>query len=323
MDDLDNTDKSTPQIFDKSLQITDFMDILNLSKDFVTDSIPNFSENLHYRILSENEKNNTIKTVQETVARDDLTVSNPDALPRWEKGWQEILDLINQNPTLTEDLLIPQYFQKHSYLHFRDNYILAESNVFEHRLSSLIRRLIFKKYLSSAKKIVEFGCGTGTSIVILSDLFPEKSLVGCDWSKPAIDIIDLIAKKLHANVEGFRFNMFTLEGKDKIDFGSDDAVMTMHALEQIGSDFEPLLNFILSKKPSICVHLEPIYEFYEDNVYDNLAKQYHVKRNYLQGFLSKLRDLQKQGLIEIIEERRLKIGNSIHEHSSLVVWKPI
>ena len=308
--------------FDRCIQIDDFVNILNVSKDFVTDCIKIFPENLRYRILSENEKNDVIKTVQEIVARNDLTVSNQDALPRWEKGWQEILDLVKKN-SFTEDLLIPQYFQKHKYLHFQDNYILAESDIFEHQISSLIRRIIFKKYLSSAKKIIEFGCGTGTSIVILSDLFPEKSLIGCDWSQPAVELIELIAKKTNANVEGFRFNMFTLEGNDKIHFGSDDAVITMHALEQIGSDFEPLLDFILRKKPSICVHLEPIYEFYENSVYDNLAKQYHVKRNYLQGFLSKLRELQEKGTIEIIEEKRLKIGNSIHDHSSLVVWRPI
>ena len=320
---VNKTSNLTSNEFDQCIQIDDIAKILNVLPHFVTDCVPNFSEyNLRYRTLPQNEKNDVIKMIYDTLSREDLTVSNPDALPRWERGWKEILDTVEKNE-LNEKFLIPQYFQKQKYLYFNGEYILPESNFFEYFLYSIVRRIIFKKYLSSAQKIIDIGCGTGTSILLLFNLFPTKSFIGCDWSQPAVELINLISKKTNANAIGARFDMFNLEGKEQVNFGTDDAVITMHAMEQLGSSYKPLLDFILSKKPSICLHLEPIYELYEDNnEHDQLAQKYHLKRNYLQGFLSDLRSLQERKLVEIIEERRLHIGNAFHEHSSLIVWRP-
>jgi|TARA_B110000495_G_C23029521_1_gene612663 SAM-dependent methyltransferase len=322
-DNIDDPNNLIGKEFDRCIQINDIAKILNVSPDFVIECVPNFSEyGLKYRTLPQNEKNDVIKMIHKTLTREDLTISNPDALPRWERGWKEILDLAEKDE-LHEKLLIPQYFQKQKYLYFNGEYIFPESNLFEYSLYSIVRKVIFKKYLSAAEKIIDIGCGTGTSILILFNLFPTKSFIGCDWSQPAVKLINLISKKTNADAIGVKFDMFNLEGKEQVNFGTTDAVITMHAMEQLGSSFKPLLNFILNKKPSICLHLEPIYELYtNENDHDQLAQKYHTKRNYLQGFLSELRRLEENNLVEIIEERRLHIGNAFHEHSSLIIWRP-
>ena len=64
-------------------------------------------------------------------------------------------------------------------------------------------------------------------------------------------------------------------------------------------------------------------EFYSDNnLYDLLAIQYCRKRNYLENYLTALKQLEQQQEIEIICAYRPFLGGVLHE-SSLVVWRPL
>ena len=102
-----HTTSNLTNTFDQSIQINDIAKILNVLPDFVINCIPNFSEyDLNYRTLPQNEKNDVIKMIHDTLKRENLTVSNADALPRWERGWKEILDTVKQNE-LHEKFLIP------------------------------------------------------------------------------------------------------------------------------------------------------------------------------------------------------------------------
>ena len=69
--------------------------------------------------------------------------------------------------------------------------------------------------------------------------------------------------------------------------------------------------------------MEPIEDLYdEDNLADYLALRYHRKRGYLSGFLPRLRTLETEGKIRILEIRRMFFGSLYHEGYSFVVWKP-
>jgi len=77
----------TKDEFDQCIQINDVAKILNVLPSFVINCVPNFSEyDLSYRTLPQNEKSDVIKMIRDTLSRDDLAISNPDALPRWERG---------------------------------------------------------------------------------------------------------------------------------------------------------------------------------------------------------------------------------------------
>ena len=79
---------------------------------------------------------------------------------------------------------------------------------------------------------------------------------------------------------------------------------------------------ILCKNKPLCVHLEPIYEYYNnENLFDTLAKNYHKKRNYLGKYLTDIKLLEKEGKAEILEEIRIGFGDRYHEAYSLLVWK--
>jgi hypothetical protein len=100
-------------------------------------------------------------------------------------------------------------------------------------------------------------------------------------------------------------------------------VITLHAMEQLGGGFAPMLDYLLSVRPGICLHLEPIAELYDPALlFDWLALRYHEKRNYLSGFLTALRAREAEGALTIHEVRRLRFGSVFHEGYSLVVWTP-
>ena len=56
-------------------------------------------------------------------------------------------------------------------------------------------------------------------------------------------------------------------------------------------------------------HLEPLVELYDATAnFDILASAYHRHLGYLEGYLPTLQKLEKKGIIEIIECKRLGLG---------------
>ncbi len=102
------------------------------------------------------------------------------------------------------------------------------------------------------------------------------------------------------------------------------AVLSVHALEQLSGNWGPLLDKLLEVKPKLCLHLEPILELYDESIlFDFLAAKYHRRRNYLHGWLSRLRELEAAGRVQITEERRLGFGDRYHEAYSVLAWRPL
>ena len=86
----------------------------------------------------------------------------------------------------------------------------------------------------------------------------------------------------------------------------------------------PFVQFLLDRRPAICINVEPIAEWYDpDNLVDALALKYHHHRGYLRNYLSSLRDLEQRGRVQIIATRRLYFGSLYHEAYSYVIWRPV
>ena len=109
---------------------------------------------------------------------------------------------------------------------------------------------------------------------------------------------------------------------NNVNIQDNSVVFTFAALEQIGDKHEKFVNFLIDKKPSICIHLEPITEVLDSNdKLQNLSIKYIQKRNYLSNFYSSLINLEKEQKIEIIDADRTTIGSYFIEGYSLIVWK--
>ncbi|MDH3972688.1 MAG: class I SAM-dependent methyltransferase [Deltaproteobacteria bacterium] len=248
-----------------------------------------------------------------------ITRTKEENLQAFEKGWGENLEALKIKGVTSESLK-PGYFRPSNYLRYRKNLIIPDNPHIEYDLFNLAREVIFTKYLSPYETICEIGCGSCQNLFMLSELYPEKKLIGLDWTLSSSEIAGLLSKTLKRDIEGHLFDM--MEPESDLSIKPAGAIITIHAMEQVGTNYGNLLSFILNAKPAIVLHYEPILDFYdENNLLDFLALSYCKKRNYLSGYLTALKALEKEGEIEIIEARRPYLGGVVHE-ASLVIWRP-
>ena len=77
---------------------------------------------------------------------------------------------------------------------------------------------------------------------------------------------------------------------------------------------------MLAKRPSVVIHIETMYELYDETrLFDYAARRYLEARNWLRGYLKTLRE--KEDEIEILDVRR-PFGSFFHDGYSFVVWRP-
>jgi len=308
---------------DQCCEITleDFARLLGTTADDVTEDCRELiaKTDFRYRILTGVERDQVMLRVLKTVDSGSLSVVGPGRKDVWEKGWSENLrNFANSNYDLNE--LVPKFVKRDEVIRLNANYVKPSNPDFETSFVTVLRTYLFKKYLSDASSVYEFGCGAGLNLVALAGLYPEKKLYGLDWSTASCDVINKIAETRNVDLSGILFDMFSPDYGLKIENCS--AVFTSGAMEQLGKNYEPFLQFLLEKRFSICINIETIYELYdEDSLFDYLAARYHERRGYLQGYLVRLRQLEAKGRIEIIKIQKM-FGGLYHDAYSYIVWKP-
>ena len=306
-----------------SISLNDLTRISGLPLTIVSEVIQcNDLAGLYYISLDDSETKEICQSLQNILKDNTIESAGTDAKHRWYLGWQEILERVKLNG-VNEENLLPQYF-KHDILRLNGRYIRATTLDFEIRMFRLLKALLFFNYFSNISHVIEFGCGTGANLLQLHKMFPNIKLTGCDWVEPSLELISLINQETDADIQPIRFNMFTLDGNEHLDLTNISAVMTLHAMEQLGDNFCQFLDMLIYKRPAVCVHLEPIIEFYDTSLqFDQNAIKYHKKRKYLSGFFDKLNHHTQVGDIEIIQSHRCGFGSTFQEAYSIVVWRAI
>lgn len=239
----------------------------------------------------------------------------------WEQCWSENL----QNFVSSEfelEKLVPKFIKPDQPIRLNQQYVLPNNPAFELAFFQVCRAFYGLKYFSDTSALYEFGCGTGFNLVALGELMPHLKLHGLDWSPSACEMVNLTGKHHNLHITGTRFDFFNPDRGYELEANS--AVMTMVALEQVGPRHEQFVDFLLSRRPRICLNMEPILDLYDEgNLVDYLAVKYHRKRGYLSGFLPRLKELDAAGKIKILETRRMFFGSQYHEGYSFVVWRPL
>jgi SAM-dependent methyltransferase len=250
----------------------------------------------------------------------DLTKAGKGRISEWEKGWKENLEEFKN--TLSLDSLIPKYHKKNNIARLNKKIIKTFSKNFDYNLHSFFVDALLLKYLPNYEKIFEFGCGTGYHLFRLNEYENKKSYFGGDWSIFSQNAIAECSKALKINnIEGFNFNYFFPDYSIDVE---SSLVYTVASLEQIGDKHTEILNFLLTKKPGICIHFEPIHEVLdENNLLDYLTIKYFEKRNYLKNYLTSLQKLQEENKVEILDVNRLYYGSKFIEGHTVIIWKPI
>jgi hypothetical protein len=276
------------------------------------------TNDFRFATLNKEEKENTLLSVIKTIDTP-LSVSGKGRKNDWENGWSENLKaFIESNYDLSS--LIPKYMHKSNTRRLFSEYIKPLSSEFEVNFYTAYRHFLFKKYLSDYENVYEFGCGTAYNLVIMAQIFPHKNLTGLDWAASSVQLVNEIAAKFGYRMRGRNFDYFNPDYS--LNIGDNSAFITLNSLEQLGPDHNKFIDFILNKKPAICINSEPILELYDqNNLLDYMAIKYHNKRNYLSNYLSALRKHEDDGCIEILKTHRVHSGNLFHDGYSYVVWR--
>ena len=242
----------------------------------------------------------------------------------WELGWSENLkNLKFNNVSEIKNSLTPKYFNKYNAVRFNNKLIKPTSLQFEKNTLLIILFWLFDKYARKFKNIYEFGCGTGHNLLTAHEVNPKAKLYGLDWAKTSQLIISKLKKKIKSlKISGYKFDYFNPNKNFKIKKNS--LIYTVASLEQIGNQSDKFISYLLKQAKSLVIHVEPIAELLpEDNLLCFLSRKYFEKRNYLKNYLTRLRKLQDAGKVEIILEKRTKIGSLFIEGYSVVIWKKI
>jgi len=278
-------------------------------------------ENLDFRydILQGAAREEVYLRVLNTLSQD-LEAAGKHRKQRWEDGWGESLsDFQRSGYDLTT--LVPKFVRLQEIIRLRGAYIRPFSDQFESNFVRVLRHWMFKKWFHSVDHIYEFGCGTGHNLIDAATLFPDRPLYGLDWSQASQAILRLMKENHGFNIVGREFDM--LEPDESFLLLPRSGVFTVGAMEQLGAQYGKFLDYLLGQRPQICVHVETLYELYDQTaLFDYVAAKYLEKRNYLRGFLSALQNLEKQGRLQILKTLRT-FGSLYHDGYSLVIWKPL
>ncbi|MBU1682880.1 class I SAM-dependent methyltransferase [Patescibacteria group bacterium] len=305
----------------KSLSEKDFAEAFGTDEDeihrFCGDLIK--SLDFKYEVCSQATREKIFLDVIKKYDDAELSASGSHRLNDWRTGWGEILqEFLASGGDLK--VLVPKDLRPNRPLRYKENYILPFTASFEHDFALVFRYWLFKKYCRDYQNIYEFGCGTGQNLAVMAGLFPEKRFLGMDWVPESQELLKLIAGTYGWQMEGHRFDFF--KPNYELEILPNSLIYTSCAMEQIGGDYGSFLDYLLAKKPSLCVNVECIQELYDEHTLcDYVALRYHRRRNYLGDFLTRLRALEQEKIIEIIATKRMGFGSLYHEGYMYVIWK--
>ncbi len=318
-----NTHQPSSDKISHKLSIEDFARSFGVS---IEDIPPDCRElidrtDFSYKILTGIERDRIILNVLKKIDSDDQIIALPERRLAWHKGWEENLrDFIKSGYDLKK--LTPKFIRPNQVIRFNQDYILPTNPNFELDYLSVFRLWLFRKYLKDINNIYEFGCGTGFNLVILAQLYPDKQLYGLDFVNSSIELVNKIGEVYGWNMRGYPFDMISPDGNFQIKENS--AVFTFGAVEQLAGKFEVFLQFLLKRTPAMCIHIEPTIELYDqENLIDFLAIKFHKKRGYTLNWLTRLKELEAEGKIEILKIKRSFFGSLYMEGYSLIIWRCI
>ena len=273
-----------------------------------------------YRVANIEEQAEYVLDFLKVIDKKSIPRTKEENLAAFESGWTE-----NYNKLLHDgislDSLKPGYFSGNKFLRYNNQLIISDNLQLEFDLFKIARLCIFHKYFNNGDTICELGCGSCQNILMLAEQFNDARFIATDWTCASKKTADHLGACLKRNISGRVFDMMDIQDADFIPSGS--AIITIHAFEQLGSNFSRILDFIIRSRPKIVVQYEPVLEYYsESNLYDFLALTYCRKRNYLNNYLTELRHLEQNGKVEVVDSYRPFLGGVLHE-SSLIVWRPL
>jgi hypothetical protein len=304
------------------LGVADFARLFGIGADEMPDECRRLitTGDFRFRRLSAGERETVLRDVLRRIDGADFDVAGPDRLAKWERGWGENLQALRDGQDLAD--LVPKYIRPGQPLRLQQDYVMPFDARFELHWFAVFRAWLFHTYFEAADAVYEFGCGSGFNLAELARRHPTKEYWGLDWASTSTDIVNELGERFGWRMRGVPFDFFAPDRSVKI---RDNAVVfTIGALEQTGTNHGAFLDYLLEGAPALCVHVEPIVEWYDpSHPIDDAAIRFHRRRGYWRGFPDRLRALEREGRVRILKTQRAHFGSLYIEGYSQLVWMPV
>jgi hypothetical protein len=236
--------------------------------------------------------------------------------------WGQVLELLKRGgATLDQaDALFIKDIEQAYYTHGK---LMMAPGHYVHRgyLELLTKEL--KKEIGDSKHIVELGAGYGSILLKLSRLpwLEHVSFTAGEYAKSGVESIKLLAGG-DSRIKAGRIDLSALDLAE-LSPSENSIIMTSWTMVCLKGFSEKTLNEILSYKPSMVMHFEPVFEHWEGGtLLEMLWKRYLQLNDYNQSMLTSLKEYEARGLIKIVEERKNVYGINPLMPASIIKWVP-
>ena len=180
---------------------------------------------------------------------------------------------------------------------------------------------IMEEYAKDADRLVELGSGTGAIIYELAASMPDKRFLGLDLSQRGIDVARTIAD--HYGVTRAEFDRI-----DLLDAASPGyrhlegaTVFSHYCLEQLPRATETIFRNVIAAGAKRYIMVEPTFELLGKGSLRDLATwSYVLRQDYQRSIVKTAKKLEEEGLLRIVETRRLDFVSSHRHFGTLLVF---
>ena len=228
------------------LNISEFSDLFGVTADNITEDCQQLIADcdFRYRRLSLSERDEILLKILRQIDSGQLSEAGREKRVVWQNGWTENLhDFLKNGYDLSQ--LTPKYYRPNQLVRIYADFAKAHSRDIEFNFFRVLRLWLLRRYLEKTEYVYEFGCGPGHNLVAIAELFPDKVLHGLDWVEASRDLISETAKIYNYNITGHLFDMF--QPNYNLEIKKNSTIITFGALEQLGTNYESFIQFMIEK----------------------------------------------------------------------------
>ena len=134
----------------------------------------------------------------------------------------------------------------------------------------------------------------------------------------------MLLKFIGKNIPKIKYNICDFYNQKKIGVRvpKNSLIFTSYSLHYKKKLNDNFLKLIISLKPKLVIHFEPVFEHIIEKTKDNRKiKEYFLKNDYSLNFLSILTKYEKLKKIKIIFEKKQVFGVNKLLPFSIIIWK--
>ena len=180
---------------------------------------------------------------------------------------------------------------------------------------------IMEEFAPDAGRLVELGSGTGAIVFELAATLPERRFLGLDLSQRGIEVARTVAA--HYGLKNAEFAPIDLLDPTSPGWArlKGETVYSHYCLEQLPHHTEAIFRQIVAAGAKRAVLIEPSFELLGlANLRDLATRSYVLRQDYQRSIVQAARQLESEGLIRVVETRRLDFVSSHRNFGTLLVF---